>query len=141
MWVAHPAAEWAAPLVSRERLRSEAELRLSLAGVSLREAEEDTWQGGPCLGVIVNLKTPEGTGSCPFSLEVFYVEGQPTALGPFGPSLHLKWCRETCGEVRHSLWEVDWQPLYEALGHLVQEFLEDYLSGEGSSGGGSRLVN
>jgi hypothetical protein len=91
--------------------------------------------------VIVHLPSPAGAGSRPFSLEVFFVDGQPTSLGPFGPSLHLKWCRETRGEVQSGLRETDWEPLYEALARLVQEFLEDFLRDGELSGLSSRVIN
>lgn len=140
VWIASPSAELSRFAFSPERLRTEAELRLSLAGVTVREAPAREWQGGPCLGVILNLQPSGSTLTCPFSLEVFYVEGQPTALGPFGPSLHLKWCRETWGEIRQGPRGLDWEPVYEALARLVQEFLDDYpgLPGTGTS---ARLVN
>lgn len=141
VWIAQPVSEAPTPLLTRERLRAEAELRLALAGLTPKTPAEDEWQGGPCLGVIVNLNPPHGNGRCAFSLEVFYVEGEPTALGPFGPSLHLKWCRERCGELPGTQREGDLQPLYEALGHLVQEFLEEYLAGLPQPGVPRRLLN
>ncbi|MEJ5330575.1 MAG: hypothetical protein WHT07_10530 [Desulfobaccales bacterium] len=91
--------------------------------------------------MIVTLPPTQGAGSRPFSLEVFFVDGQPTPLGPFGPSLHLKWCREARGEVQNGLKESDWEPLYEALARLLQEFLEDFLRSGQLSSPLSRAVN
>lgn len=141
VWVAPPPSTRDPSPFSWERLRTEAEVRLTLAGVSLRHPQEDKWEGGPCLGVIVTLHPPQGAGSRPFNLEVFFVDGQPTSLGPFGPSLHLKWCRETQGEVQSGLQETDWEPLYEALAQLVQEFLEDFLRSGQIPSPLSRAVN
>lgn len=141
VWIAPPPPTRDPSLFNWERLRTEAEVRLSLAGVSLRHTHEDNWEGGPCLGVIVTLPPTQGAGSRPFSLEVFFVDGQPTPLGPFGPSLHLKWCREARGEVQSGLKESDWEPLYEALARLLQEFLEDFLRSGQLSAPLSRAVN
>ncbi len=141
VWIAPPPHTWDSFPFNWERLRTEIEVRLSLAGVSLRHTQENDWEGGPCLGVIVTLQPAKGAGSRPFSLEVFFVDGQPTSLGPFGPSLHLKWCREARGEVRSGLTESDWEPLYEALARLLEEFLEDFLRSGQLTSPLSRAVN
>ncbi len=127
VWISHLDAEVERQGLSRERLKAEVEIRLSLAGLPLCDSPPGGWWSGiPCLGVILHVQPDPGAVAWPFSLELFYVENQAAGVGAPGPTLHLHWCREAIGEVLYPGCAADWSPVYDRLAHLLEEFIQDY---------------
>ncbi len=126
VWVSLLGAEAERYGLTRERLLAEVEYRLARSGIPLREPGAPRQLPDlPCLGVMVQVQTPPGDPTWPFDIEMFYLGGSP-AKGPWSRALHLEWCREARGVVHHHGREVNWQPLYEDLGCLLEEFLGEH---------------
>lgn len=128
VWVSQVDAALCADGLDRERLWLEVHNRILQAGLP---APNRSWQQTPmfpCLGVLVHADKAQVTPPFyVFSVELFFVQ-QTTSVGnPSGNAMRMTWCREAIGDVRNSLQGFDWSNLYNTVGFLVSQFLEEYL--------------
>lgn len=129
VWVSPLTEELAAAGLDRERLWLEVQWRLVRAGLPV--PQEFDWRRTPrfpCLGLLVHAD--QAQVSPPFfifSVEVFYVQKMSLAGDSGGNAMRMTWCREAVGDVREDRRGFDWSNLYNAVGSLVDQFIQDSL--------------
>ncbi|MGQ9689403.1 MAG: hypothetical protein ACUVXF_11555 [Desulfobaccales bacterium] len=129
VWISQFDPSLIADGLDRKHLWEEVRQRLEKAGLPV--SKQQPWQQTPrfpCLGVLVHADLAQVIPSFyVFSVEVFFVQ-QVTVTGtPSANSMRMAWCREAIGEVSSSARGFDWANLYNTVGSLIDQFLEDYL--------------
>jgi hypothetical protein len=129
VWVSQVDAALAADGLDRELLWLQVHQRLARAGLPM--PDHYNWQQTPlfpCLGVL--LHADRAQVSPPFyvfSVEVFYVQKITLAGAPSANAMRLTWCREAIGDARADGRGFDWSVLYNTVGSLVDQFLQESL--------------
>jgi hypothetical protein len=129
VWVAQVDAALTADGLDRERLWFEVQKRLSRAGLPV--PNQHSWQqtpSFPCFGVLVHADLAQVSPPFyVFSVEVFFVQKITLAGTPSANAMRMTWCREAIGDARSDARGFDWSALYNTVGSLVDQFLQESL--------------
>lgn len=133
VWVSQIDAPLAADGLDREVLWAQVQQRLMRGGLPVpnRQGRQQV-PLFPCLGVLVHAD--QAQVSPPFyvfSVEVFYVQKITLAGLPSANVMRMAWCREAVGDVRGDERGFDWSVLYNTVGSLVDQFLQESLASVG----------
>jgi hypothetical protein len=128
-WVSQVDAALTADGLDRERLWLEVQDRLAQAGLPV--PNQQSWQQTPlfpCLGVLIHADRAQVSPPFyVFSVEVFFVQKITLAGGASANAMRMTWCREAIGDVHGDATGFDWSALYNTVGSLVDQFLEESL--------------
>ena len=129
VWVSQIDPDLAADGLDREFLWSQVQKKLAQAGLPVPEqAGMQQVPSFPCLGVLLHADKTQTTSSFyVFSVEVFYVQKITLAGAPSANAMRMTWCREAIGDAPSDGRGFDWSALYNTVGSLVNQFLEESL--------------
>jgi hypothetical protein len=142
VWVSHLDPRLAADGLDSQQLWREAQRHLVQAGLPVMPAGKVRSQPlYPCLGILVHADL---SNSLPpvyiYSLEVFYVQKISLSGSPHRHAMRMTWCREAIGDVRGNGRSFDWSGLYQALGMLVDSFIQE-TAGDTFRDAPSKVIN
>jgi hypothetical protein len=128
-WVSQVDAALTADGLDREHLWLEVQKRLALAGLPV--PNQQSWQQTPlfpCLGVLIHADRAQVSPPFyVFSIEVFFVQKITLAGNTSANAMRMTWCREAIGDARWDDPGFDWSVLYNTVGSLVNQFLQESL--------------
>jgi len=129
VWVSQLDASLVADGLDREFLWSLVQKKLARAGLPV--PDQHGWQQVPqfpCLGVLVHGDRAQVSPPFyVFSIEVFYVQKITLSGAPSANAMRMTWCREAIGDARREGRGFDWAVLYNTVGSLVDQFLQESL--------------
>jgi hypothetical protein len=129
VWISQVDAALTADGLDRERLWLEVQKRLVRAGLPV--PTQQSWQQAPvfpCLGVLIHADRAQVSPPFyVFSVEVFFVQKITLAGSPSANAMRMTWCREAIGDARGDALGFDWSVLYNTVGPMVDQFLQESL--------------
>ncbi len=129
VWVSQVDASLTADGLDRERLWFEVHNRLAQTGLPV--PNQQNWQQTPlfpCLGVLIHADRAQvAPPFYVFSVEVFFVQKITLAGSPSANAMRMTWCREAIGDAHRDGKGFDWRALYNTVGSLVDQFLQESL--------------
>jgi hypothetical protein len=129
VWISQVDASLTADGLDRDRLWLEVQERLAQAGLPV--LNQQSWQQTPvypCLGVLIHADRAQVSPPFyVFSVEVFFVQKITLAGSPSANAMRMTWCREAIGDARGDAPGFDWSVLYNTVGSLVGQFLQESL--------------
>lgn len=129
VWVSQVNATLVSDGLDQDRLWFEVHGRLARVGLPV--PPQRSWQQTPrfpCVGVLVHADRAQvAPPFYVFSIEVFFVQKFTLATAPAANAMRMTWCREAIGEISRDARGFDWSNLYNTLGSLVDQFLQESL--------------
>lgn len=128
VWVSHIEGVAQQDGLNRDRVKAEVEWRLAKAGIPVSyQQSRSSVPAFPCLGVVLHLRRADVSPPFyTFSVEVFFVQSQPSEGHPDTRSMQMTWCKEAIGDVHVDSQGVDWSGVLGQVGCLVEAFTRDY---------------
>ena len=128
VWVSQVDPALVADGLDREFLWQAVHQKLVRAGLPVPPHSWQQTPSFPCLGVLVHADRAQVSPPFyVFSVEVFFVQKMTLAGTPSANAMRMAWCREAIGDARRDTQGFDWSVLYNTVGSLVTQFLQESL--------------